>query len=62
MNENWYENLTEKQEKLTKLATGLLDDIVNVFDLLAEDMDEKQANICKMGYVTTLIHCLGIKE
>lgn len=47
MSENWAENITEDQEKITKVLSGYIADMADLFEILVKDMSNEDALICK---------------
>lgn len=62
MSENWAENITEDQEKITKVLSGYIADMADLFEILVKDMSNEDALICKKGYVDTILRTLGLEE
>jgi len=60
--QEWYKQLSDEQLILVKIATGLMDDVINIFELLEKNMTEDNFKLCKIGYIETLGCLLGIWE
>lgn len=45
--QEWYKQLSDEQLILVKIATGLMDDVINIFELLEKNMTEDNFKLCR---------------
>ena len=60
--EKWTDKLTPEQEKIMNVLSGFLADIPVLFEIVTKDMDKKTAELCKIGYIQSLLHELNMVD
>lgn len=60
LKEGWSEELSEDDKKIMHVLGGLINDMKELMDFLTRNMEPRKAELCKIGYIETVIKHLGL--
>lgn len=60
--EKWSDSLTEDQIKVMEILSGLIANIISLFEFMTKDMQPRKAYLCKLGFLETLGKGLKLED